>query len=118
VKRFFCALSFLLFTGVTSCAGDTAHGEQIFKICASCHNNAPDAIGPSLKGIIGRKSGSIEGFRYSNAIKRANLIWTADRLRAFLHNPQAEIKGNRMPYSGLQNDIDLDDLISFIETLN
>ena len=49
-------------------AADAAHGKVVFQTCAACHSDKPDAIGPSLKGVYGRKAGSLEDFRYSPAM--------------------------------------------------
>jgi cytochrome c len=95
-------------------AANFEHGREIFKACAACHTGRPDALGPSLKGIIGRKPGAIEDFRYSNAMKRADFIWTEATLRGFLQNPQGKVKGNRMPFSGLDDPTDIDDVLAFI----
>jgi len=98
-------------------AADAVHGQLVFKACAACHTDRPDALGPSLVGIVGRKSGSREDFRYSNAMKRANLTWNEANLKAYLRDPQAKVKGNRMPFSGLNNPRDIDDVIAYLETL-
>lgn len=103
--------------GTRALAADTAHGQAVFKACAACHTNRPDALGPNLIGIVGRKSGSLEDFRYSNAMKRANLTWNEANLKAYLRDPQAEVKGNRMPFSGLDNPQDIDDVVAYLATL-
>jgi cytochrome c len=98
-------------------AADANHGKELFTACAACHTERPDALGPSLKGIVGRKSGSLEDFRYSNAMKRANLVWNEDNLREYLTDPQAKVKGNRMPFSGFANPNDVSDVIAYLQTL-
>ncbi len=98
-------------------AADVNHGKQLFTACAACHTEKPDSLGPSLKGIVGRKSGSLEDFRYSNAMKRANLTWTEDNLKEYLADPQAKVKGNRMPFSGFSNPNDVMDVIAYLQTL-
>lgn len=98
-------------------AADVNHGKQLFTACQACHTEKPDALGPSLKGIVGRKSASLEDFRYSNAMKRANLTWTDDNLREYLSDPQAKVKGNRMPFSGFSNPNDVADVIAYLQTL-
>ena len=94
---------------------DKQHGEQLFRTCAACHHERADATGPDLRGVLGRKAGSVEGFRYSNAMKRANLVWTPDNLRAYLRDPQAVVKGNRMPFPGLAAASDVDDVVTFLQ---
>jgi len=97
-------------------AADAAHGKIVFQTCAACHSDKPDAIGPSLRGVYGRKSGSLDNFRYSNAMMRANLIWDDANLRAYLKDPQAKVHGNRMPFAGLSNPQDIDDVIAYLKT--
>jgi cytochrome c len=98
-------------------AADAEHGKAIFAPCAACHTDRADALGPSLKGIVGRKSAALDDFRYSNAMKRANLVWDEDNLRAYIHDPQGKVKGNRMPYGGMSDPHDLDDVITYLKTL-
>jgi len=98
-------------------AADVDHGKQVFQTCAACHSDKPDALGPNLAGVIGRKAGSRDDFRYSNAMIRAGFNWDAGNLRQYLADPQAKVKGNRMPFSGLNDSKDLDDVIAYIGTL-
>lgn len=98
-------------------AADVQHGAQLFEACAACHNDRPDALGPNLKGIVGRKAGSRDDFRYSSAMERAGFVWTPHNLKEYLHDPQAKVKGNRMPFSGIDSASDLDDLVAYLETL-
>jgi len=96
---------------------DATHGEAVFKACAACHNDKSGALGPSLKGVYGRKAGALEDFRYSAAMKRTDLVWDESNLKEYITNPQAKVKGNRMPFSGLQNPSDIDDVVAYLETL-
>ena len=90
-----------LWSGTGAMAADAGRGKELFITCAACHTEKPDAIGPDLKGVFGRKSAALEDFRYSNPMKRANLVWDAANLRAYLIDPQAKVKGNRMPFGGV-----------------
>ena len=72
-------------------AADAEHGKAIFAPCAACHTDRADALGPSLKGIVGRKSAALDDFRYSNPMKRANLVWDEDNLRAYIRDPQGKV---------------------------
>ncbi|MGA7433354.1 MAG: c-type cytochrome [Xanthobacteraceae bacterium] len=96
-------------------AANADHGKVVFQNCAACHSDKPGAIGPSLRGVVGRKSGSVEGFHYSDAMAHANLTWDEANLRDYIANPQAKVRGNRMPYGGLANAGDLDDLIAYLK---
>jgi cytochrome c len=91
-------------------AADAAHGKVVFQTCAACH-----AIGPSLRGVYGRKSAALPDFRYSNAMTRANLTWDDANLKAYIKDPQAKVKGNRMPFGGLSSDADIDDVIAYLK---
>src|SRR5260370_42711886 len=106
----------LLFALTTSAAlaADVDHGKQVYQACAACHTDKPDALGPNLAGVIGRKAGSRDDFRYSNAMMRAGFNWDAGSLRQYLADPQAKVKGNRMPFSGLNDPKDVDDVIAYI----
>jgi cytochrome c len=99
-------------------AADAEHGKALFQTCAACHTDRPDALGPSLKGVVGRKSAALDDFRYSNPMKRANLVWDEDNLRAYISDPQAKVKGNRMPYGGVNDPKDVDDIIAYLKVLN
>jgi cytochrome c len=96
-------------------AADAAHGKLVFQTCAACHTDKPDAIGPSLRGVYGRKSAALPDFRYSNAMTRANLTWDDANLKAYIKDPQAKVKGNRMPFGGLGSEADVDDVIAFLK---
>ena len=110
-------LGAVICAGVPAFAADVNHGKQLFTACQACHTEKPDSLGPSLKGVVGRKAGSLEDFRYSNAMKRANITWTDNNLREYLSDPQAKVKGNRMPFSGFSNPGDVADVIAYLQTL-
>ena len=98
-------------------AADAEHGKVLYQACIACHSERPDALGPSLKGVVGRKSAALEDFRYSNPMQRANLVWDEDNLRAYIRDPQAKVKGNRMPYGGVTEARDVDDIIAYLKVL-
>ena len=98
-------------------AADLAHGKQVFATCAACHTEKPDAIGPSLKGIVGRRSAALDSFRYSGPMRRANLVWDEMTLRQFVADPQAKVAGTRMPFDGLSDPKDVDDVVAYLATL-
>jgi cytochrome c len=98
-------------------AADVEHGRQLFVACVACHSERPDALGPSLKGVVSRKAGAREDFRYSGPMKRAGFTWDEANLREYLADPQAKVRGNRMPFSGLSNPKDIDDVVAYLATL-
>jgi cytochrome c len=113
--RTLCAL--LIVFAAPAGAADAGRGKEVYKTCAACHTEKPDALGPSLKGILGRRSAALEDYRYSSAMLRADLVWDEANLRAYLANPQAKVAGNRMAFSGLDNGTDIDDLVEYLATL-
>ena len=111
------AVLLLALSAIPVAAADVEHGKALYQTCAACHTERPDALGPSLKGIFGRKSAALEDFRYSNAMRRANFVWDDDNLRAYIQDPQAKVKGNRMPYGGASDAKDVDDIIAYLKVL-
>jgi cytochrome c len=114
---FVLALGAVAAVAQPAAAADVEHGRQLFVACAACHGDRPDALGPSLKGVVGRKAGGREDFRYSGPMKRAGFTWDAANLREYLADPQAKVRGNRMPFSGLSDPKDLDDVVAYLATL-
>jgi cytochrome c len=96
-------------------AADAEHGKVLFQACAACHNDKADALGPELKGVFGRKSAARDDFRYSGPMTRANLVWDEANLKSYIADPQAKVKGNRMPYGGLTNPNDVDDVVAYLK---
>jgi cytochrome c len=111
------AAAYLAAAGVAHADGDAARGEKKFEECAACHKIAPgeDNVGPSLHGVFGRKAGTLTDFRYSPALKRSGITWTAQTLDTFLADPQKVVPANRMPYAGLADASDRTDLIAYLQ---
>jgi len=110
-----CATIAFCMTAGQAISADTQNGKVLYQACAACHTEKPDAVGPSLRGVFGRKTAERDDFRYSNAMKRANLIWNEANLRAYIENPQAKIPGNRMPFGGLGAASDIDDIVAYLK---
>jgi cytochrome c len=108
----------VLIAGLASVrAADIKNGKAVFEKCAACHSleAGKNDIGPSLAGIFGRKAASLEDFRYSTAMKQSNVTWDERTLDAFIADPQAFIPGNRMPFDGLIDKQDRDDLLAYLK---
>jgi cytochrome c len=110
-------VAFFVATASAADAADVEHGKELFKACTACHNDQPGALGPSLHGVVGRKAATLDNFRYSGPMLRANLVWTPENLHDYIADPQAKVKGNRMPYGGLTNASDVDDIVAYLATL-
>ncbi|MGL5736597.1 MAG: c-type cytochrome, partial [Beijerinckiaceae bacterium] len=88
-------------------AQDAAAGEKIFAQCRACHQvgeSAKNGVGPVLNGIMGRKSGSVEGYNYTDANKNSGLTWDEATMMSYLENPKAKIPGTKMVYAGLKEE--------------
>lgn len=97
-------------------AGDPTAGRLVFRKCQACHSMEPgkNILGPSLSGVMGRKSASVDGYSYSTAMKGANLTWDAATLDRYLSDPAKVVPGNKMPFPGLKTDHDRADVIAYI----
>lgn len=87
------ALGLCLSAGAAAAAGDAKKGEKVFKKCKACHSleEGKKKVGPSLFHIIGRKAGSVDGFKYSKSYTQAGekgLMWTEENLISYLENPK------------------------------
>ena len=106
--------------GTASYAQDADKGSKVFKKCMACHAiDDKNKIGPSLKGIVGRKAATVEGFKYSDAMlaKAAEgLIWDEATLTAYLPDPKKFVPGTKMAFPGLKNPEDAANLIAFLKT--
>lgn len=91
----------LLGSGAPALAeGDAVHGQSVFVLCSGCHTLADGSkIGPPLKGVLGRKAGSVAGAHYSAAMSGAGFVWTSAKLGAFLAAPRAVVPGTTMGFS-------------------
>ena len=96
-------------------------GASTFKICTACHageKGGANKVGPLLWGVVGRKTGMMDGFAYSEAMKAKGGDWTYDRLAQFLNNPKGYVPGTKMVYNGVQDPEKLADLLAYLGTLN
>ena len=118
-KRLFLTLLFLCTSMVYPTMSFSSSGQKVFKQCISCHNFKSHKIGPSLKGIIGRKIGSMPNYRYSKAMRKAgsdDAIWTLSKLDEFLKKPSLLIKKTKMVFSGIKEKRDRTAVIEYMGT--
>ena len=97
-------------------AGD--HGAQVFRACVACHTLSPDEgnkAGPSLAGIFGRKIASLPGYRYSDALKHMNIVWTPETVaKMFEVGPMTYTPGTKMPEQKIGSAADRKALMEFL----
>jgi cytochrome c len=99
--------------------GDKNNGQKIFESqCGVCHSvmggDDKTSAAPHLSEIVGRKSGSTN-FPYSNALKKAKLVWDRPNLFQYLLAPGKFIPGNRMSFGGLKDPQERADVIAYLE---
>ncbi len=96
-------------------------GEQIFKDhCASCHRHHPGAaaaFGPSLRGVYGRRAGSLVTFPYSDALKKSGLIWNEDNLRKWIADNVHMVPNTLMPHVSIADPAEQVYLVAYLKKL-
>ena len=123
ISRLALAAAFLAAPALAQ-GGDPVAGEKAFKKCAACHSIEPGAaskIGPNLYGVVGRATGALEDFKYSDTMSKAGQeghVWTVGELDIYLENPRAAMPGNKMTFVGLRKRGERADVISYLVSLN
>ena len=108
----------LVATSAGAAAQDAANGEEVFKVCRACHQvgeAAKNGQGPQLNGLFGRKSGTAEGFAYSEANKSSGVTWGEESFATYIANPRTVMPGTKMAYAGLKDEGDIKDLIAVLK---
>jgi cytochrome c len=98
-------------------AQDLAAGEQSFRKCGPCHSVGADArnkIGPVLNGLEGRKSGTIPDYNYSEANKKAEIVWSEATFKDYIQNPMAKVPGTKMAFAGIKNETEIANLWAYL----
>jgi cytochrome c len=99
-------------------AQDLANGENSFKKCLPCHAVGADAknkVGPLLNGLEGRKSGTIEGYNYTEANKNSGITWDDKTFAEYITDPRAKIPGTKMVFAGIKNEKERGDLWAYLK---
>lgn len=79
--------------------GDSMRGKDLFeKRCGGCHSLDTDKEGPRLRNVYGRKAGSISSFKYSDALKGAQVTWDQASLDKWLTNTESVVPDNDMDF--------------------
>lgn len=114
------ALALIGAAGLAHADGDAAAGEKVFNKCKACHKveAGKNGVGPSLHGIVGRPVGSVDGFKYSDAMMAwgAGKTWDEATLETYIKDPKGVVKGTKMAFAGLKKADELADVIAYLKT--
>ncbi|MCP1199034.1 cytochrome c family protein [Notoacmeibacter sp. MSK16QG-6] len=103
--------------------GDAAAGEKVFNRCKACHavgEGAKNKVGPELNDLFGRKPGSHEDFKYSDAMIAygEDKVWDVEHLTAYLAAPRKVVKGTKMAFAGLKKEEQIADVLAYLATFD
>jgi cytochrome c len=119
-RKYVCFIASAAWVGsiAGAMAADVAAGETVFtqkcKVCHQIGEGAKNAVGPELNGLIGRKTGSVPDYSYSDANKDSGITWDDATLKDYLTNPKAKIPGTKMIFAGLPKEADRDNLVAYL----
>ena len=113
-------IALCIFAAAPAQAGDVEAGAKVFKKCKACHyvDKEKNKTGPHLVNIIGRAAGSLEGYKYSKAMKASGIVWDETTLTDYLRAPKKYIKGTKMAFAGLRKDADIANIIAYLKAPN
>lgn len=97
--------------------GDVVRGEALYQAhCTACHSVDTSKIGPAHRGVVGRRVGSLPGYKYSAELAASRLRWTPQTLFTWLGDPEDLVAGQRMGFS-VEGEQQRGDLIAYLATL-
>ena len=105
-------------TATGALAQDAAAGKTSFNKCLACHaigENAKNKVGPELNGLDGRKSGTIQGYNYSEPNKNSGIVWSEETFKDYIKEPKAKIPGTKMVFAGIKSDNEITNLWAYLK---
>lgn len=102
--------------------GDPAKGAKVFNKCKACHVADADTnkVGPTLKGLIGRNTASVPGYKYSEAMleyAKANPVWDDAHFLKYIEDPKGVVPKTKMAFAGLKKEDERADLLAYLKTM-
>jgi cytochrome c len=99
---------------------EVSNGEKQFaRKCSVCHTLNSDGkkrAGPTLYKVFGRKAGTLEGYKYSEALLKSKIIWNEKTINQLFHEgPDKVTPGTKMPIQRMKRYEDRKDLITFLK---
>lgn len=117
MKRLTLSAMAVIATCAAALAQDVAAGKAAFNKCVACHavgEGVRNKVGPVLNGLDGRKSGTVEGFSYTEANRSSGIVWNKDQFLDYIRDPKAKIPGTRMVFAGIRKESEAADLWAFL----
>lgn len=118
IAKFLPVLSLALFVSAAPAAWAAEASDKAFKkLCTVCHTveAGKNKVGPSLAGIVGRKAGTIAGFRYSEANQKSDVVWDEAKLEIYLEDPKKFMPGNKMVFNGVKNADERKEIVAYLK---
>lgn len=101
--------------------GNVEDGKKVaVKHCNVCHTfekGGKLVFGPNLYDMVGKPAASIDGFKYSDALKSSGLVWTDKNIVGFLANPEQFLPGTTARFPGLKSAKDKADILAYMKSL-
>lgn len=99
--------------------GSVARGEKLSTACVTCHHfsGTENLVGPPLQGVFGRTSGTVPGFAYSDGMKAAAIVWTPDKVIAFIQDPAGMVPDTKMALGEFSKQ-QATDVVTYLRSLN
>jgi cytochrome c len=118
MKGFVFAGAIVIASSASAFAQDLTAGENSFKKCLPCHRvgeGAKNLVGPELNGLEGRKSGTAEGYSYTEANKNSGITWDEAQFKEYITNPRAKIPGTKMVFAGISSENERNNLWAYLK---
>jgi cytochrome c len=114
----FGVMLFLPFSSAVTQQADADRGRQLFdRRCGGCHSLDNDKEGPRLRGVYGRKAGTVPSFKYSDAVAKSGVTWDNASLDKWLTDPDKFIPDADMDFH-LEKADERADVIAYLKQLS